>query len=407
MATETLNWSLYGSSDLQASSVPQDTGSVIADPSVTITGTSHVTRTTTTGPTGTPYTGSGWVYMTNGTSSPSQTLDVSFSDDPSDGVTSAVHDASFYIGDIDGSRGYRDIITVRATDTDGNPLTVTATPNSSFTIQNNADGSVTITATTAGSQDNTSPFTWSQISVAGGPIADISVSFGNRPGGGSQVLYISNITYTTKEVVICFTRGTQIETDRGAIPVELLAQGDLIATRDHGLQPLRWIGSRRIDAARLARSPHLRPIRIRAGALGRGMPAQDLLVSPQHRILVKSGVAARMFGTDEVLVAAKQLLQMPGIDIAEPGQEVEYFHLLLDRHEIVTANGAESETLFTGPEAIKAISKDAAHEIFEIFPELRDRDYDAIPARPLAPGRMGRKLAVRHAQNHKPLVSHL
>ena len=122
-------------------------------------------------------------------------------------------------------------------------------------------------------------------------------------------------------------------------------------------------------------------------------------------MLVRSKIAQKMFGTNEVLVAAKQLCQIDGIDIADDLAEVEYFHMLFDRHEVVISNGAETESLFTGPEALKAVGAAAREEIFALFPELKDRDYTPAAARKLATARMGRKLAVRHAQNRKPLVS--
>ena len=142
------------------------------------------------------------------------------------------------------------------------------------------------------------------------------------------------------------------------------------------------------------------------GALGHNSPAEDLLVSPQHRILVRSRIAQRIFGTDEVLVAAKQLLQITGIDIETEATKVEYFHFLFDQHEIVFSNGAETESLYTGPEALKSLGPAACEELFTLFPELRDRDPAERPlgARMLASGRMARKLAVRHAQNLQPLV---
>ena len=171
-------------------------------------------------------------------------------------------------------------------------------------------------------------------------------------------------------------------------------------TRDNGAQPVRWIDSTR---RALRAGSRLAPVRISAGALGDNLPESDLLVSPQHRMLVRSAIAQRMFGTDEVLVAAKQLLQIDGIDIADDLDEVVYVHFIFDRHEIVYANGAESESLYTGPEALKTLSPQAREEILALFPELAD---DALPepARVLASGRLGRKLAVRHAQNDKPLV---
>ncbi|MBV0890726.1 Hint domain-containing protein [Paracoccus sp. Z118] len=207
------------------------------------------------------------------------------------------------------------------------------------------------------------------------------------------------------EVLACFAAGTLILTQDGEVQVESLSVGHLVLTRDHGPRPVRWIGSTVVTAAALARNPKLRPIRIRAGALGAGTPASDLVVSPQHRILVRSKVAQRMFGTDEILVAARQLLLLDGIDIAHDLESVEYFHILFDRHEVVISNGAETESLYTGPEAMKGVGKAAHEEIFALFPELKERDYAPVPARLLASGRMGRRLASRHGQNGKPLVN--
>jgi len=144
--------------------------------------------------------------------------------------------------------------------------------------------------------------------------------------------------------VMCLVRGTLIDTPDGTRPIEELAAGDLALTRDNGARPIRWIGRRRLEARVLSQVPRLRPVRIRAGALGPGIPSRDLCVSPQHRILVRSSIARRMFGCDEVLVAARQLLALDGIEVDESAGPVEYFHLLFDRHEIIFSNGAETES---------------------------------------------------------------
>lgn len=214
--------------------------------------------------------------------------------------------------------------------------------------------------------------------------------------------------FTDRSCFPCFGRGTLIQTEFGPVPVEALRAEMKVWTRDNGLKPLIWTGSRHLGALHLRAYPNLRPIRICAGALGQNLPERDLLVSPQHRVLVRSKIAQRMFGTFEVLVAAKQLLQLDGIDVAEDLDEVDYFHLLFDQHEIVVSEGAETESLYTGPEALKSVGPAAREEILTIFPELRDRDIEAEPpraARPLPSGRMARKLAVRHKQNGRELVS--
>ena len=218
--------------------------------------------------------------------------------------------------------------------------------------------------------------------------------------------YLGNVGYKFNVGTFqpCFAAGTRIRTAAGEVAVEDLEVGDTVDTRDSGVQPIRWIGRRSLSAADLADNPKLRPIRIRAGALGPGQPARDLVVSPQHRILVRSSIAQRMFGTPEVLVAARQLCQIDGIDIANDLTEVTYVHLLFDAHEILFSNGAETESLYTGPEALAAVGPAAREEIFALFPELMTRDYRPHPARSLPSGRLARRLAVRHLRNGKALV---
>ncbi|WP_240558596.1 Hint domain-containing protein [Paracoccus contaminans] len=202
--------------------------------------------------------------------------------------------------------------------------------------------------------------------------------------------------------VVCFAADTLIDTARGPVAAGDLAIGDWVRTRDEGMQPIRWIGRQRVDAGRLALHPQLRPIRIRAGALGDGTPSNDLILSPQHRVLVRSRIAQRMFGHAEVLVAAKQLCQLDGIDIALDLDTVSYVHFMFDRHQIVFSNGAQTESLLAGPEALKSVGAAARAEILALFPELAGQPVAA--ARPLASGRMGRKLAIRHLQNARPLM---
>lgn len=204
--------------------------------------------------------------------------------------------------------------------------------------------------------------------------------------------------------VVCFTRGTWIETPAGPRRVEDLSVGDLITTLDHGPQAIRWIGSKRVVGAALARMPNLIPMRIAAGALGSGLPAADLVVSPQHRVLLSSGIARRMFGSEEVLVPAKKLASLPGVTQEAIG-EVEYFHILMDRHEIVIANGTPTETLLTGPVALRSVGAEARREILALFPQLAVPGYSTQPARRIAePGR-AETLVKRHMKNERHLVA--
>ncbi len=201
--------------------------------------------------------------------------------------------------------------------------------------------------------------------------------------------------------VVCFAAGTRIETDKGLVPVEDIRAGDQVRTLDHGLQPVRWIGSDTVGHRELTKHPNLRPIRIAAGALGNGLPVQDLYVSRQHRVLVQSKIAERMFGTDEVLVAAIKLVVLPGIDICNEVDEVEYFHLLCNRHEVLVAEGAPLESLLKGPDALKALTPEARSEIEELFPGTLDGSSTLKPARTIPAGSKAKQLARRLFKNRK------
>ncbi|MDD9718421.1 Hint domain-containing protein [Dinoroseobacter sp. PD6] len=203
----------------------------------------------------------------------------------------------------------------------------------------------------------------------------------------------------------CFTHGTLILTPDGEIPIEALRVGDLVCTRDHGPQPIRWIGSRAVVLRDEPRGDdRLRPVRIVAGALGNGLPRRDLLVSRQHRMLISSRIAARMFGTPSVLGAAVKLSGLPGIFIDHGVRTVTYVHLMFDQHEIIFAEGAPTESLYLGPETLKMVPAEARQEILELFPALARGLGSPRPARPIPDGRTLKTLVARHARNKKPLL---
>ena len=121
---------------------------------------------------------------------------------------------------------------------------------------------------------------------------------------------------------------------------------------------------------------NVRPIRIKAGALGQNMPERDLTVSPQHPILVNSKLARRLYGEDEVLVAAKHLLQVEGVDVELDTDSVTHVRFLFDRYQIVESEGAETESLFIVPEALETVDSAARVEILHLPPELASIDYN-------------------------------
>ena len=185
-------------------------------------------------------------------------------------------------------------------------------------------------------------------------------------------------TATFKEIerVICFTPGTGIATMSGQRLVEDLEVGDKVFTRDNGAQEIRWIGRKRITLGEGTLSQKLQPILIRRGALGYGLPERDTLVSPNHRVLLINKQAQLYFDENEVLVAAKHLVGMPGIEHWVTSQ-VEYIHFLCDRHEIVLSNGAWTETFLPGDQGMSTLANAQQDEIYRLFPELKLRKHDA------------------------------
>ena len=169
--------------------------------------------------------------------------------------------------------------------------------------------------------------------------------------------------------VPCFTPGTLIATPQGVRPVEQLRAGDRVITRDNGLQEICWHGARGLTGAELTRNPHFRPIRIAKGALGNGLPEKDMLVSPNHRMLVANDKTSLYFEEHEVLVAAKHLTALPGIEAVDVPW-ITYIHLMFEQHEVILSDGAWTESFQPGDESLRGIGNAQRLEIMELFPEL-------------------------------------
>ena len=178
------------------------------------------------------------------------------------------------------------------------------------------------------------------------------------------------VTYSEiEQIIICFTPGARIATPRGEVRVENLRAGDKVFTRDNGAQTLRWVGRRDLAPHEMRNAPSLQPVLIRKGALGKGLPERDMLVSPQHRMLLNSDLAEVMFEEREVLVAAKHLTGLDGVDQVTTGA-VSYLHLMFDQHEVVLADGAWSESFQPGDHSLRGIGADQRAEVLALFPEL-------------------------------------
>lgn len=175
-----------------------------------------------------------------------------------------------------------------------------------------------------------------------------------------------------ENVIPCFTPGTLVATPKGERLVEELREGDKVLTRDNGIQEIRWVGRRDLTRTDLMAAPHLKPVLIKAGCLGKGLPERDMMVSPNHRMLVTNERTALYFEEHEVLVAAKHLIDNRGVKTVET-LGTSYLHFLCDRHEVVLANGAWTESFQPGDQTLGGMGNAQRSEIFEIFPDLQTR----------------------------------
>lgn len=203
------------------------------------------------------------------------------------------------------------------------------------TVTLNADGTVTI--------------------VGDGDVEDFNFTYTADNGANSDIGFV-NVSS-----IPCFVAGTLIRTPQGEIPVEEIEPGQLVETQDDGACPVRWAGQRTVPA-----QGDFAPIRIRGGTFG---PHRTLLVSPQHRVLVRDSLAELLFGEGEVLVAAKDLLNDHSV-IRQSGGSVTYVHLMFDKHQVIFSEGLETESFLPGPQTSECFDKPVLEEICRIFPEL-------------------------------------
>ncbi len=173
---------------------------------------------------------------------------------------------------------------------------------------------------------------------------------------------VTDTAFVTINTIPCFVTGTHIRTPDGDRLVEELEPGDLVDTLDAGPQEIRWIGRRKIRA-----EGAMVPVHIRAGTFG---AHDDLWVSPQHRILVKDERAELLFGEDEVLIAAKDLVNDLTVLRDTARADVEYVHILFDEHQVVFSEGLPTESFHPGPQVLQSFEAPVLKEICTLFPEL-------------------------------------
>lgn len=226
------------------------------------------------------------------------------------------------------------------------------------------------------------------ITLNGGTVAEfigVATTITINPGDSVTTSNLDPAAAEPFDNIVCFTPGTLIDTPSGPTVIDDLREGDLVLTDDHCAQPIRKIVKRTLSAKTLAEKPHLAPVRIRRHALAPNVPNADLVVSPQHRMVMRGWRAQLMFGSTDVLAPAVAMVDESTIRRDWTDKPVTYIHLIFDRHEIITANGALTESLYPGKTAQQAFSISGLAELYEIFPELEHGD-EVEPARQILKG---------------------
>lgn len=226
-----------------------------------------------------------------------------------------------------------------------------------------------------------------------GPIKSITID--SLAGDG---YYALPDDIETDAFVVCFREGTRIRCPQGDIPVERLAVGDLVETLDHGAQPISWLAREQVP-----QGPNTSPIRIAKHALGEPLPKRDLFLSPQHLVLVASKIALRMFGQEQIFVPAKMLTEVDQIAQCRGTGDVVYWHLLLESHEVLFAEGARVESFRPGPIAMSGLSGSNRLNLLKQKPLLHFPAFVPSLARLRISGNRAKSLMRRHTQNKKPL----
>lgn len=178
----------------------------------------------------------------------------------------------------------------------------------------------------------------------------------------------------------CFCASTLIDTPSGPRPVEALQVGDMVATLDRGPQPVAWTWNGRQPLHGVERGQ--RPVMIRAGALGQGRPTRDLILSPQHGVLV--GEKAQYFHRfrQPALAAAQGLTQEPGVRAMMGRNAVHWYNFAFERHEIVVANGIHAKSLLIGADTIASMTAFERRTIAVAFAQTGGAYLNGPPARP-------------------------
>ena len=198
----------------------------------------------------------------------------------------------------------------------------------------------------------TPPYSLLAVTDAGDPIITNGsggrVVLSNDPALGATV----TVTDANLPYVYCFATGTMIAVEHGEREIEALKIGDQVLAASGDLVPIKWVGRQIVYS--LFAGPHMQPVRIRAGALGNDLPHTDLTITADHGIIL-----------DGLVINASALVNDATIDfvpLSELPDQITYYHIETDAHDVIVANGAPAETFMDA----------AGRKAFDNHPEYLD-----------------------------------
>ena len=164
-----------------------------------------------------------------------------------------------------------------------------------------------------------------------------------------------------------------VRTPCGARRVENVRPGDLIVTRDNGLQPVRMVWTRTVTAAEIAADPSLAPVRLKPRAIGPMMPQRDLLVAAAHRVLVPGYRLADMPDTRSCLIAARDIAEASDSAYTDRSVvDMTFYNIVFDDHQAFAANGLPVESYLPSPATVDALDEAVSRDIAELFTKAPD-----------------------------------
>ncbi|MEL7256977.1 MAG: Hint domain-containing protein [Pseudomonadota bacterium] len=189
--------------------------------------------------------------------------------------------------------------------------------------------------------------------------------------------YVASITARTKtnrRYLTGICGEANVRTPLGGRRIEMLNPGDMVVTRNNGLQPVRMIWSWTVTADEMRAHPELAPIRLKTRAIGPMMPGRDLRMASGHRVLIPGYRIAGSEDSQGCLMRVDGVAHNSDKAFAErTAEEVTYYNVVFDQHEVITAEGLPVESFLPSPKALNLLDVSAQQTLKELFPELSRR----------------------------------